>query len=215
MFSLTNTIKKVSTGLMLAITVGLATFGNINLGSKQDNVATNPNIDKTELTNTTIKKQTPTQEVKSLDKGVPIIITNNNGKTEVKIDKNLIKKDNTEDNQASKIPVEANSKPKTILPGNISFGIGEPAQAFYKRNTYKISSISKSDLLNFCKSKFPNSDIKDASRYAGKYLECFYSAQYRSYHRDIQEICEERHPGYGTWVGDGGYSCYDSYRTWY
>jgi len=30
----------------------------------------------------------------------------------------------------------------------------------------------------------------------------------------LSEVCEKKHPGYGTWVGDGGHSCYDSYWTW-
>ena len=30
----------------------------------------------------------------------------------------------------------------------------------------------------------------------------------------LSEVCESKHPRFGTWVGDGGHSCYDSYWTW-
>jgi len=30
----------------------------------------------------------------------------------------------------------------------------------------------------------------------------------------LNEVCNYKHPREGTWVGDGGRSCYDSYRTW-
>lgn len=30
----------------------------------------------------------------------------------------------------------------------------------------------------------------------------------------LSEVCENKHPTKGTWVGDGGRSCYDSYWRW-
>ncbi|MEZ2276877.1 MAG: hypothetical protein ACBR12_08170 [Microcoleus sp.] len=30
----------------------------------------------------------------------------------------------------------------------------------------------------------------------------------------LNEVCDKKHPTYGTWVGDGGRSCYDSYWRW-
>lgn len=39
-------------------------------------------------------------------------------------------------------------------------------------------------------------------------------AQWADNPHHLSEVCEKKHPGYGTWVGDGGRSCYDSYWTW-
>jgi hypothetical protein len=95
---------------------------------------------------------------------------------------------------------------------SVNFG-GEPAQAWWQNVNYKISSISNQDRLNFCKSTFPKRGITSAS-YNGDAVICYFPGYPNAYYRNQREVCEYKHPGYNTWLNDGGTSCYDYYCAW-
>ncbi len=103
--------------------------------------------------------------------------------------------------------------PKESFSAKVSFG-GEVAEAAYGNWTYKISSISNQDRVNFCKSTFPKRNITQASS-SGDTVLCYFAGYPSIFYRHQSEVCEYKHPRYGTWLGDGGASCYDSYWGWH
>ena len=100
-----------------------------------------------------------------------------------------------------------------------------------RRVTYKISDINPSDAERFCKRRYgqntsfrlePESDrVFCARRQTNSELQLGTSGvnltipteQWGDNPHHLNEVCENKHPDKGTWVGDGGRSCYDSYRT--
>jgi hypothetical protein len=101
---------------------------------------------------------------------------------------------------------------QTETTPTLSFG-GEVALAGYGNWTYKVSSISNQDRLNFCRQTFRSRTITGAVG-SGDSVICYFQGYPNAYYRNQGEICEFKHPGYGTWLGDGGASCYDSYWGW-
>jgi hypothetical protein len=206
-------LRRIALGLVATASALVASFATIqspsnNLASTYIDNSTSQQTIVEEKETTTIYNSAPqTQELDQETKTQPLKISVNPDKTiKIQIDKNFLEKSNP-------INIEVqSSKFLTILPLNIS--IGQPASAYFKRNTYKISDISRDDIKNYCKKTFPNLNIVDAGIASGTSLHCAYGPNFRTYYRSIADLCESRHPGYGTWVGDGGRSCYDSYRTW-
>ena len=113
-----------------------------------------------------------------------------------------------------------------------------------RRVTYKISDINPSDAERFCKRTYdqntsfriePESDRVLCLRRASTGQTQFgvqggmqgpvpngsvtlnrtiNDPDWKTEPHHLNEVCENKHPGMGTWVGDGGRSRYDSYRTW-
>ena len=118
-----------------------------------------------------------------------------------------------------------------LLVGNLL-----PAQAnwgwYPQQRVYKISSITEADLWNYCNS-LRGSTVRAWREY--DYVKCqmqgsrgavIHGQQWGQQNdfivsRHLNRLCQRKH---GNWsdqtnrlnyfVGDGGYSCYDSYRTW-
>jgi len=109
-----------------------------------------------------------------------------------------------------------------------------------RRVTYKISDINPSDADGFCKGKY---DQNTSARLEPQNDRVICSGlrtpiqtntgvgfgekrptvttnftvgqpQWTENPHHLNEVCNNKHPNMGTWVGDGGRSCYDSYRTW-
>lgn len=113
------------------------------------------------------------------------------------------------------------------IPGAENF----PLLPGQRRVTYKISDINPSDAERFCKSKYgqnasfrlePESDrVFCGRRQTNSELQLGTSGvnltipteQWGDNPHQLNDLCNYKHPGKGTWVGDGGRSCYDSYRT--
>jgi len=101
-----------------------------------------------------------------------------------------------------------------------------------RRVTYKISDINQSDADRFCKNTYnqntsarvdPENDrIICARRQRNHEFEVgtggasvtIPTEQWAENAHHLNDLCNYKHPTEGTWVGDGGRSCYDSYRTW-
>ena len=101
-----------------------------------------------------------------------------------------------------------------------------------RRVTYKISDINPSDAERFCKDKYgqntsfrlePETDrVICARRQTNQELQVgtggvnltIPTEQWAENAHHLNDLCNYKHPTEGTWVGDGGRSCYDSYRTW-
>ena len=112
-----------------------------------------------------------------------------------------------------------------------------------RRVTYKISDINQSDAERFCKGTYdkntsarldPENERVICSRRAsttqtqigvqggyqgvptgsGTLNYTVNSPDWKPEFHHLNEVCNYKHPTEGTWVGDGGHSCYDSYRTW-
>ncbi len=113
-----------------------------------------------------------------------------------------------------------------------------------RRVTYKISDINQSDADRFCKNTYnqntsarvdPENDRIICSRRAstrqtqmgvqggmqgplpnvgGTLNVTLNDPDWKHEFHHLNEVCNYKHPDKGTWVGDGGRSCYDSYRTW-
>lgn len=100
-----------------------------------------------------------------------------------------------------------------------------------RRVTYKISDINPSDAERFCKKNYgqnasfrlePESDRVICSRRqinpqlqlgTGGVNVTIPTEDWAGNPHHLNDLCNYKHPGKGTWVGDGGRSCYDSYRT--
>lgn len=110
-----------------------------------------------------------------------------------------------------------------------------------RRVTYKISDINQSDAERFCKSTYgqntsarlepENERVICAGRQIppiqtqtgvgtgkdGPTITTSWTVgqpQWTENPHHLNDLCNYKHPRIGTWVGDGGHSCYDSYRTW-
>lgn len=101
-----------------------------------------------------------------------------------------------------------------------------------RRVTYKISDINQSDADGFCKGKYsqntsarldPENDRVICARRQTNYEwevgtgganATIPPEQWAENAHHLNDLCNNKHPNMGTWVGDGGRSCYDSYRTW-
>ena len=103
------------------------------------------------------------------------------------------------------------------------------AAGWGQRKVYKISDITQQDADKLCRKRYgrytsakiirDRDVVQCGTRQANNEFEFSKDPQlknkgvsfnYQEHH--LSEVCEVKHPGYGTWVGDGGYSCYDSYR---
>lgn len=103
------------------------------------------------------------------------------------------------------------------------------AAGWGQRKVYKISDITQQDADKLCRKRYgrytsakiirDRDVVQCGTRQANNEFEFSkdsklknkgVSFNYQEHH--LSEVCEVKHPGYGTWVGDGGYSCYDSYR---
>ncbi len=101
-----------------------------------------------------------------------------------------------------------------------------------RRVIYKISDINPSDAERFCKDNYgqntsfrlePESDrVICARRQTNQELQVgtggvnltIPTEEWAENPHHLNDLCNYKHPNYGTWVGDGGRSCYDSYWTW-
>lgn len=112
-----------------------------------------------------------------------------------------------------------------------------------RRVTYKISDINPSDAERFCKQTYgsdtsfriePESDrvlcLRRASTTQTQFgvqggmqgpvptggftlNQTINDPDWKAEPHHLNEVCRNKHGDIGTWVGDGGRSCYDSYRT--
>lgn len=118
--------------------------------------------------------------------------------------------------------------------------ISETALALPRREIYKISDINQYDVDGFCRDKYGNytsarlDSGNDVVICASRQLNqqntqqtevgtggaTFTNGttnngeQWTEQRHHLSQVCERKHPGKGTWVGDGGRSCYDSYWKW-
>lgn len=109
-----------------------------------------------------------------------------------------------------------------------------------RRVIYKISDLNQSDADGFCKSRYDQNTSarlepeKDRIMCARRTTPVQTTtgigfgekrptvttnftvgdSQWTEEPFHLNKVCNYKHPGYGTWVGDGGRSCYDSYWTW-
>ncbi|MCU0544019.1 MAG: hypothetical protein MUE44_17900 [Oscillatoriaceae cyanobacterium Prado104] len=118
--------------------------------------------------------------------------------------------------------------------------ISETALALPRREIYKISDINQNDIDVFCRGKY--GDYTSARLDSGNDVVICASRQLSEQNtrqtefgtggatitngttnngeqwieqrHHLSEVCEHKHPHKGTWVGDGGRSCYDSYWKW-
>jgi hypothetical protein len=79
--------------------------------------------------------------------------------------------------------------------------------------TYKISNISQDDINNYCKNV--NKSYGGTRAVESKSVRCYRTWAYESSYVNYNEICDYKHPGYDTWSGESGKSCYDSYWRWW
>lgn len=100
-----------------------------------------------------------------------------------------------------------------------------------RRVTYKISDINQSDAERFCKGTYgqntsarlepENERVICARRQTNQELQVgtggvnltIPTEQWAENPHHLNDLCKNKHGDIGTWVGDGGRSCYDSYRT--
>jgi hypothetical protein len=120
--------------------------------------------------------------------------------------------------QLSKIETKENATSDTILttikenPINlkVNFGILPANASGYV--TYKVSSLSGSDFNSFCKAEY--NSFGGYRTTDGRYALCYRNWSYENRYVQFDEVCEYKHPGWQTWAGDNGKSCYDSYWKW-
>ena len=93
-----------------------------------------------------------------------------------------------------------------------------------QRHTYKISSITNADIFHYCVLK--KNFVADTYRRYNKAVcvingssnvavgggDIFRADNNYLHYLDLNDLCRWKHPRTGAFVGDGGYSCYDSYR---
>ncbi len=132
----------------------------------------------------------------------------------------------------------------TSTIGEAVFAVEVPLLPGQRRVTYKISDINQSDAERFCKGTYgentsarlePENERVICSRRAsttqtqigvqggmqgpvptgsGTLNYTVNSPDWKPEFHHLNDLCNYKHSGKGTWVGDGGRSCYDSYRTW-
>ena len=116
----------------------------------------------------------------------------------------------------------------------------QPLLPGQRRETYKISDINQSDADGFCRHRYgrftsarldrQNDVVICGSRRSAVQTQTgvgvgrdgstvttnmtINNPDWTENRHHLGEVCEYKHPNYGTWLGDGGHSCYDSYRTW-
>jgi hypothetical protein len=113
---------------------------------------------------------------------------------------------------------------------------GESASAIWgERKIYKISDITQQDADGFCRGRYgnytsarlnrPNDTVDCSTRSSNGEVGgsvgypnivsvdvTHRGVSWNTHSHHLTQVCDYKHPGYGTWVGDGGHSCYDSYR---
>jgi hypothetical protein len=111
---------------------------------------------------------------------------------------------------------------------------GESASAIWgERKIYKISDITQQDADGFCRGRYgnytsarlnrPNDTVDCSTRARNEEVRTSVGTDtsisvtdrgvsWNTHSHHLSQVCEYKHPRYGTWVGDGGHSCYDSYR---